>query len=448
MIWDRFPALHFGLSITIGIIYAMTGNLLSLLAGIPLLKKPLACLIIPLATLYTYYLAPPSIYDGPLDFQITSVRPYSTPFSKGYLYTGTVPSIGKATYYSKKYFPADSDYHFHLAHYEEGFIKGSTPTPIQDTHSSAGRRFKAKKKVKNLIFKHYSSPKVAFFLSGLATGNLENRLLKFQFLKVGLAHLLAISGFHFALLATFIALFLKPHLREKTIATLLLILLSSYFFFIGPSPSVSRAYLAALLLLFGRLLDLNASPLNSLGVALSLSLLFDPSIAKELGFQLSFIATAGILLFTKPLEEKLEFLLPKRRKAELLLMPRTHQVGYHLLRPLRKGLALLLAVHLVTLPVLLSSFGSFPLLGLLYNLFYPPLVSLSLFLLLLSFLIPPLHLINQWYTSFILIPIEYPPLFFDYTLHFSLPPLVTILLLSMIFTFGLTKRGHSLHNIQ
>lgn len=443
--WNLYPALHCGLSLTVGIMYALTGEWLTLLLALPLCLKPSAFLLIPGAIFYAHLMAPLPTYEGPLDFHIASVKPYSTPFSKGYLYTGKILGVGEATYYSKKYLVANCDYHFKEALYQEGFIKGESPLPIKDTYSGAEKRFQFKKKVKKAIFKAYSL-KNAHFLSGLATGDLENRLLKFQFLKVGLAHLLAISGFHFALLAAFLALFLKPHLREKTIAFLLLILLSSYFLFIGPSPSVSRAYLAALLLLIGRLFDLKASPLNSLGVALTFSLLFEPSILTQLGFQLSFIATGGILLFTKPFDELLLRLLPKRRPAEILLMPRSHQLGYHFLRLFRKVLALLLAVHLVTLPVLLTSFGSFPWLGLIYNLFYPPLISLSLFLLLLSFLIPPLHALNELYTSFILIPVEYPPSVFDYTLHFALPPLVTILIVGGIFTFGLTKRGLSLHN--
>ena len=447
MVWKYYPALHCGLCLAVSIAFVMTGKWMVLLAALPLCTKPLAFLWIPLAVGYAHFMTPLSFYEGPLDFHISSVRPYSTPFSKGFLYSGTATHVGASSYYSKKYLPAAQDYHFEKASYQDGFIKGSNPTPLDHTYSAADERFQLKKRVKNTIFKHHKNSKVAHFLSGLATGNLENRLLKFQFLRVGLAHLLAISGFHFALLAGFLALFLKPHFREKTMAFFLLILLSSYFIFMGPSASVSRAYIAALLLLFGRLFDLNASPLNSLGVALTFSLLWDPNIAKELGFQLSFIATAGILLFTKPIEEKLLLLLPKRRPAEILLMPKNHQVGYHCLRLFRKTFALLLAVHLVTIPVLLASFGSFPLLSLLYNLFYPPLVSLSLFLLLLSFLIPPLHLINEWYTSMILIPIEYPPSIFEYTLHFSLTPTLTILLIAAIFTLGLTKRAHSLHNV-
>lgn len=65
---------------------------------------------------------------------------------------------------------------------------------------------------------------------------------------------------------------------------------------------------------------------------------------------------------------------------------------------MRQGLALGFAVNLVTLPMMFYHFHRFPFLGLLYNLFFPAMVSISMFLL----LFPPFVGLNQLFTKFML----------------------------------------------
>ena len=75
-------------------------------------------------------------------------------------------------------------------------------------------RFQAKTAVSNYLKRHLKDPRVASFFSSLATGDLDERALSLEFGKIGVNHLLAISGFHFALLAAFcgflLRLFLSP----------------------------------------------------------------------------------------------------------------------------------------------------------------------------------------------------------------------------------------------
>ena len=84
--------------------------------------------------------------------------------------------------------------------------------------------------------------------------------------------------------------------------------------------------------------------------------------------------------------------------------------GLCLLHFLRQGLALGIAVNLAALPLTLYHFHKFPLSGLLYNLFFPPMVSISLFLvaaaagvgLAFPWLASWIHSLNAAYTSFLL----------------------------------------------
>lgn len=118
----------------------------------------------------------------------------------------------------------------------------------------------------------------------------------------------------------------------------------------GNAPSISRAWIGVMIYLVGLLFSFRPSALNALGVALLTALVIDPLVIIEVGFQLSFGATLGILLFYKLFEEKLQILLPKRPYKELLQMQKLDQWGYLMCAYIRTVLALNGAVLTFTPP--------------------------------------------------------------------------------------------------
>ncbi len=114
--------------------------------------------------------------------------------------------------------------------------------------------------------------------------------------KAGLAHLLAISGLHIGLISLILFYFLRFFgLNFKTS-----LLVSSFFLIFyaaatGMRASVQRAALMYLIFVFGFLIKRKQDVLNSLGLAGVILLLFAPSLAFDLGFQLSFLAVFGII---------------------------------------------------------------------------------------------------------------------------------------------------------
>ncbi len=215
---------------------------------------------------------------------------------------------------------------------------------------------------------------------------------------------------------------------------------------LGPAPSVMRAWLTLLIALFGILLNKRGSGLNSLGFALLLILLYDPHMCCQIGFQLSFLATLSILMLFNGIDYQLQKIFLKRRLSEAIMMGRLSQYSYLLLSYCRQGLALSLAVNLATLPLVLYYFHKFSLMSLLYNLFFPFMVSLSMILLifgsLTSMLFPPLgqfiHLINDSYTGFMLNYIYNMPRTVDilWSLE-SIPYYAVVFLLCAAFYIGL-----------
>ena len=129
------------------------------------------------------------------------------------------------------------------------------------------------------------------------------------FRQSGLAHLLAISGLHMGLLCfgvvaalrRFMALF--PHIASRLpvhkvaasgglfVAGLLYVLLS------GASISAVRAFLMATLVILSWIIDRPGVTLRNVGIAAILIVLINQLALLSAGFQLSFAATTGLVLW-------------------------------------------------------------------------------------------------------------------------------------------------------
>ena len=281
--------------------------------------------------------------------------------------------------------------------------------PYRASRGFAEWRYQKKEAVRRRIASRWATSQVRALIGALATADLEHRLLGFAFNQLGLQHLLAISGFHFALFSWLILLFFRKALPERIARLATLMVLALYTFYLGEIPSVSRASIGVFLFLIASYFGYQFSILNVLGVALLLGGIKNPLIVVSVGFQLSFAATLGILLGYRPFEKALRNILPKRTLTEAFAFGFLARMGYLCTTFLRKALALNCAVTFATLPLLLFHFREFPWLGLLYNLFFPLLFSPMLLLILLSFLCPFFSPCAEAYALFLIALVSYPP---------------------------------------
>lgn len=434
--WRKNPALLYGITLLIGTssciwLYPLWACYLIFLKR----WEPIVFLV--MAISYSFFLFSQIKSTNTAYFSPASLQPYHSPFNKSFLYKGMATLDGKQVPclvhhpFTEDHPKANCDYIL------QGKLKKRSETQysfipnkwirVENTWSLAELRFQLKESLKKLLGQKLHKPKVATFLASLLTGDVEDRALRYQFGKLGLQHILAISGFHFAILIAFCSFFLKLFLPSKWQILALLLAINLYFLFVGSLPAVQRSYLVALFFLLGKLLKRNSSALNLLGAALFIEVLLDPSISNHLGFQLSFLSCLGILVFRPLFFPLAYFLFPKHNPTHLSLSSRQ---GYLFTTFFREALMITLAVNAAILPCLFFHFQTFPLLSLLYNLFFPFLVSLSLFLLLLSlllfFLFPPLaaplFFLTDFLTSQILDLSTYPPLFLDYSIHCDFVP--------------------------
>ena len=264
----------------------------------------------------------------------------------------------------------------------------------------AEKRFVMQKKLERLLRKKLKHKSSFIFLNSQMTGSMKSNLWRFIFTKTGMQHILAISGFHFMALLFFFSFFLKRLPFARFLPWTLLVLISLYALYIGPSPSVQRAWIASLVILSAQILGKNNFALNTLGLALLFELVIDPINLTALSFQLSFLSVGAILFLYQPLSDFLSRWLQKRTAFDCKGLNLLEKTGAHFINYLRAALTISLSVSLCLIPVLLFYFHSFPLLGLVYNLFFPILISFSFYLLLIALLTLPLASIIPLSTIF------------------------------------------------
>lgn len=192
----------------------------------------------------------------------------------------------------------------------------------------------------------------------------------------GASHILALSGLHIGLLYALLFFLLKPIAHRgkwgKRIRSFsLLAVLWIFAFFTGLSPSVVRSagMFSALALaeMFGR----ESLSLNTLAAAAWVILFIHPAWLFDVGFQLSFLAVASILLFQRPFYRLIEV---KSRVGKyvwgLMSVSITAQIG--------------------TAPLVMFYFSRFSVHFLLTNLVVIPLITVILYAAVIMLVLTPL----------------------------------------------------------
>lgn len=115
--------------------------------------------------------------------------------------------------------------------------------------------------------------------------------------KLGITHLFAISGLHVALIGLlFQQLLLRIGVRKETVMILLVLALPSYGILAGGAPSVWRAVITVLILMFTQLFRHRITIESAISLCFILFVTYEPNMIYQIGFQLSFLATLAIIL--------------------------------------------------------------------------------------------------------------------------------------------------------
>lgn len=195
-------------------------------------------------------------------------------------------------------------------------------------------------------------------IKGLILGGKESgKDIRDRFSRVGISHLLAVSGLHVGIIAGTLAwamgkMYMSPAVKFFSLSGFL-----AFFCFVtGLSPSVIRASVMTAVVLYSAVAARKQDSLTSLAFTALLVYLTNPFILYNLSFQLSFLSCLGIILF-----------YPGLRKL-------TGGVGTYV----SSAVSVTISAQALLVPVLIDSFQSIAPVSVITNLAAVPLASVLL----------------------------------------------------------------------
>lgn len=225
---------------------------------------------------------------------------------------------------------------------KEGYLKNAK---LLETKESDNILFNFRKNI--IAFYKQSLPEpYSSLIAGIVIGSKQmpedfwNKLV-----RTGTAHIVVASGTNITLLTTMLILSLTYIVKRKYAVFITLAVILIYVIVSGFDAPIVRASIMGLILLFGQLTGRVTDTWRILLYTSISMLMFKPEWATDLGFILSFVATASLLLFQKKIDSYLSSL------------PNI----------LREGLSTSLAAQIGVAPIIYATFGQFNILSPIVN---------------------------------------------------------------------------------
>ncbi len=212
------------------------------------------------------------------------------------------------------------------------------------------------------IFSPPESDLMAGILLGVASGIPAD--LQQAFKNTGTAHIIAISGYNISILAGLFYLLFTRLLGRQKGALAAAVAIAFYTLLVGAGASVLRAAIMAWIGLLGEQIGRRQAGANSLAFTGAVMCLVTPTLPWDISFQLTFMATLGLVLYATPMQAVFRQVVSRWLPA-----PWTAR----LIGPVSDYVLVTLAAQVTSLPVMAYQFRSLSLVSLIANpLVLPP----------------------------------------------------------------------------
>ena len=217
----------------------------------------------------------------------------------------------------------------------------------------------------NRIFPEPASSFMAGLIVGSRKGISANLMQNFN--AAGLTHILAISGYNITLIILIVGKMLGFLARGKRIFWSIVFIIL-FVILVGASASVVRAALMGIISVISLWFGRKYFVLRALFFSGFLMVLWNPqTLLFDVSFQLSFLATLGIILFAERIEKFLQ------KVPEFFMI--------------RENLKMTLCAQILTLPIILMNFGQISLVSIFANLLVLPFIPFAMMFGFLAFIL-------------------------------------------------------------
>ncbi|MBX7256238.1 MAG: DNA internalization-related competence protein ComEC/Rec2 [Candidatus Hydrogenedentes bacterium] len=200
-----------------------------------------------------------------------------------------------------------------------------------------------------------------------------------SYVESGTAHILSVSGVHVSIIflsADFVlGLFIRSRRTRATLSVLIVLL---YALMTGASTPSVRAALMVCIYLAAEFVDRDPDTPTALSIAALVFLVWNPDLVFDVGFQLSFLSLASILVFSAPLQNGLDAL--RSRIVRTIRKKRVPDAESRAWQFLRAPVATTLSVQILPVPMAVRAFHVFSVSAPFSNLLIIPLLTAVLWL--------------------------------------------------------------------
>ncbi len=217
-----------------------------------------------------------------------------------------------------------------------------------------------------------------------------------DFRQAGISHILSVSGLHTGFIALTLMLFFNliffrlPRLTSRMlIAILTSISLIIYVVVVGYRPSVLRAVIMFICGAITVIFDRDKNYLNPLFISAVIVLWINPNWLFTTGFQLSYLATLGIILYFRKIRDWIVDKIGLKIVTELKWIFNSNKALAFLIKWLVNMFVLTVSAQFLIIPILVYRFGGYSIISVISNIFVIFIVQLAvafgLLLLFMSF---------------------------------------------------------------
>ena len=209
--------------------------------------------------------------------------------------------------------------------------------------------------------------KVSSYLKAFILGDTSSidSSIKENYRILGISHLLSTSGMHISLFTGILMFLLKKiNMKEFIRYLIIFVFLLFYMFLTGFTPSILRSGVCFIFNSINKLLKLDVESINVFIFAISIIIFINPFIVYNMGFIFSSVTSFYLICFMSIINKS---------------------------SGIRKSIIISFIANLATFPLVIYNYFEINLLGVIYNIFFIPIISLVIFpLSLISFVIFPI----------------------------------------------------------
>lgn len=239
-------------------------------------------------------------------------------------------------------------------------------------------------------------------IQGLILGDKTNVSEEIQenFEITNLSHILAVSGMHITYLIIGMQIVFEKVAGKRITNIIMIVFLILYMILAGSSPSVVRSVIMGILTIFSKLVYRKNDIINSISISLLILLIINPYVIENIGLQLSYLGTLGIVLFQKNISSILDININKDKYKYKI------KKESKIISKIKEMLSVSISAQILIFPIMIFHFNLFSIYFLLTNLLASiiigPIIIISFLVIILSFIFLPIAKLISYLLSFLI----------------------------------------------